>query len=225
MGDQRRRAAALAVGALLLSAGCSGGTDGSTDDAGAGKPSAGAEAGAGGGAEKVLAALDVREPGTMDGYSRDRFPHWSVQEGACNTREAVLKRDGEKVRTDGSCRSVSGSWRSPFDGEVWREAADVDIDHMVPLAEAWRSGAREWEDDRREDFANDMDRPQLFAVTDNVNQSKGDRPPDEWQPPLKSYWCTYAENWVTVKDHYELSVTAPEKKTLGSMLERCRSNG
>ncbi|EST32323.1 hypothetical protein N566_20095 [Streptomycetaceae bacterium MP113-05] len=174
-----------------------------------------------GDARKRLAALSVRPPGTMDGYSRERFAHWSSQGGGCDTREVVLKRDGEDVRTDDECHAESGTWRSPYDDGVWTNASDVDIDHMVPLAEAWRSGARVWDDERREAFANDLERPQLWAVTDNVNQSKGDDPPDEWKPERRAYWCTYARQWVTVKDHYGLSVTEKEKAALTGMLGRC----
>jgi hypothetical protein len=172
--------------------------------------------------QRLLAALTVRPPGTMDGYSRERFPHWSGQQGSCDTREVVLKRDGEDVRTDDECDAVSGTWRSPYDSGVWKDASDVDIDHLVPLAEAWRSGARAWSDERRAAFANDLERPQLWAVTDNVNQSKGDSPPDEWKPERRGYWCTYAQHWVAVKHHYELSVTEEGKAALAGMLDRCK---
>lgn len=175
-----------------------------------------------GDARAELAGLTVRPAGTMDGYSRDRFPHWSEQRDGCDTRDLVLQRDGENVRTDDECETVSGTWRSPYDDGVWTDASDVDVDHMVPLAEAWRSGARSWGDDRREAFANDLERPQLWAVTDNVNQSKGDSPPDEWKPELRSYRCTYASHWVAVKHHYELSVTEAERAALTGMLDRCR---
>ncbi|THA27765.1 HNH endonuclease [Streptomyces sp. RKND-216] len=185
------------------------------------KPPASTAAPGDGEARRLLAELDVRQPGTMDGYSRDRFAHWSDQEGACDTREVVLKRDGKDVRTDADCSAVSGTWHSPYDAGVWTDASDVDVDHMVPLAEAWRSGARAWDDERREAFANDLERPQLWAVTDNVNQSKGDEPPDEWKPERRSYWCTYAGHWVAVKHHYALSVTEAEKTALTSMLRSC----
>ncbi|MCF6526120.1 HNH endonuclease [Streptomyces sp. JJ36] len=170
---------------------------------------------------KLLDSLEVRPPGTMDGYARDRFPHWSARDGGCDTRDAVLRRDGTEVRTEDECDVVSGRWRSPFDGAEWTDPSDVDVDHVVPLAEAWRSGARAWDDARREEFANDMERPQLLAVTDNVNQEKGDSPPDAWKPPREGYWCTYARSWVTVKAHYELSVTTAEKRALRGMLDRC----
>lgn len=223
MTARGRRGAVGVVVAMLLCAACTDGTGPEKEDGGEAPkgPSSSASAGPPS-SEKQLDALAVRPPGSMDGYSRDAFPHWSAQRGACDTRETVLERDGQGVRTDEECDAVSGTWSSPFDGGRWTDASDVDIDHVVPLAEAWRSGARDWTEQRREGFANDLDRPQLLAVTDNVNQSKGDSAPDEWKPPLKSYWCTYAQNWVTVKYHYKLSVTTSEKRALTGMLDRCR---
>lgn len=172
-------------------------------------------------ARTQLAELKVGPDGSMDGYSRDRFPHWSNQGEGCNTRETVLKRDGDGVKVDDKCRPTSGSWTSPYDGETWTDPADVDIDHVVPLAEAWRSGADAWTDEERERFANDLDGVNLLAVTDNVNQSKGDKGPEDWQPPLESYWCTYAILWIDVKHTWELTVEEDEKATLEDMLDRC----
>lgn len=91
-------------------------------------------------AQSQLAALRVAPQGPQTGYSRDLFPHWSSQGGACNTREVVLKRDGSGVVQDSSCAATSGSWYSPFDGATWYAASDVDIDHMVPLSNAWKVG-------------------------------------------------------------------------------------
>lgn len=85
-----------------------------------------------------LAGLTVAAQGPQTGYSRDLFPHWITQSGSCNTRETVLKRDGNNVVTDSACASTSGSWYSPFDGATWTAASDVDIDHMVPLSNAWK---------------------------------------------------------------------------------------
>jgi hypothetical protein len=85
-----------------------------------------------------LAGLTVAAQGPQTGYSRDLFPHWITQSGACNTRETVLKRDGTNVVTDSACSSTSGSWFSPYDGATWSAASDVDIDHMVPLSNAWK---------------------------------------------------------------------------------------
>lgn len=172
-------------------------------------------------ARAYLGELTEQAEGSSDGYSREKFPHWSTQEGACNTREVVLKRDGKDVEQDASCAATSGSWFSEYDGATWTAAGDVDIDHVVPLAEAWRSGASSWTTDQREGLANDLTRPQLIAVTDNVNQSKGDKDPAEWLPPESSYNCVYARMWVDVKHHYDMTVDSAEKQALAGVLDGC----
>ncbi|MFI0925442.1 HNH endonuclease family protein [Streptomyces sp. NPDC021012] len=172
-------------------------------------------------ARTYLAALTVETEGSTSGYSRTLFPHWITQSGTCNTRETVLKRDGVNVVTDSSCAAISGSWYSEYDGATWTAASDLDIDHMVPLAEAWRSGANSWTTAQRQAFANDLTRPQLIAVTDNVNQAKGDLDPAKWLPPVTSYRCTYVRAWVDVKHYYNLSVDPAEKSALQSVLNGC----
>ncbi|MFC4005482.1 HNH endonuclease family protein [Prauserella oleivorans] len=172
-------------------------------------------------ARAQLAELTVAEDGSLDGYDRDLFPHWSDQGDSCNTREAVLERDGTGVETGTDCYPTSGSWYSPYDGATWTDPSDVDIDHVVPLAAAWRSGADEWTTDKREQFANDLSAPQLIAVTDDVNQEKSDQTPDEWQPPAEEYHCTYASMWIGVKHKWELTVDDAEKAALADMLETC----
>ncbi|MFD3934019.1 HNH endonuclease family protein [Streptomyces sp. NPDC058611] len=172
-------------------------------------------------ARSYLATVTPRAEGSTSGYSRDLFPHWSTVSGSCNTRETVLKRDGVNVVQDSACAAVSGSWYSEYDGATWTAASDVDIDHMVPLAEAWRSGANAWTTSKRQQFANDLTRPQLIAVTDNVNQAKGDLDPGKWLPSRTAYRCTYARMWVQVKQHYALSMDSGEKTALGNVLSGC----
>jgi hypothetical protein len=138
-------------------------------------------------AKTALAGLTVAAQGPQTGYSRDLFPHWITISGACNTRETVLKRDGTGVVTDSACASTSGSWFSPYDGATWTAASDVDIDHLVPLSNAWKSGAASWTTPQRQGFANDLTNPQLLAVTDNVNQAKGDKGPEDWKPSLSKF--------------------------------------
>lgn len=171
-------------------------------------------------ARSYLAQLTVTTE-DRTGYDRDLFPHWITQSGACNTRETVLKRDGSGVVTDTSCAATSGSWYSPYDGATWSAASDVDIDHLVPLAEAWDSGADSWTTSRRQSFANDLTRPQLIAVTDNVNQAKGDQDPSTWMPSRTAYRCTYVRAWVQVKYYYDLSVDSAEKSALTNYLSGC----
>jgi len=171
-------------------------------------------------ARTYLASLTVATE-NRTGYSRDLFPTWITISGTCNTREYILKRDGSNVVTDSACAATSGSWYSPYDGATWTAASDVDIDHLVPLAEAWDSGASAWTTARRQSFANDVTRPQLLAVTDNVNQSKGDQDPATWMPSVTSYRCTYVRAWVQVKYYYGLSVDSAEKTALTNYLANC----
>ncbi|MFF0015164.1 HNH endonuclease family protein [Streptomyces sp. NPDC005374] len=171
-------------------------------------------------ARTYLASLTVATE-NRTGYARDLFPTWITISGTCNTREYILKRDGTNVVTDSACASTSGSWYSPYDGATWTAASDVDIDHLVPLAEAWDSGASAWTTAQRQAFANDVTRPQLLAVTDNVNQSKGDQDPATWMPSLTSYRCTYVRAWVQVKYYYDLSVDSAEKTALTNYLASC----
>ncbi|MET7272263.1 MULTISPECIES: HNH endonuclease family protein [Streptomyces] len=171
-------------------------------------------------ARSYLASLTVATE-NRTGYSRDLFPHWITQSGTCNTRETVLKRDGSGVVTDSACAATSGSWYSPYDGATWTAASDLDIDHLVPLAEAWDSGASGWTTSRRQAFANDLTRPQLLAVTDNVNQAKGDQDPATWMPSRTDYRCTYVRAWVQVKYYYGLSVDSAEKSALQNQLASC----
>ncbi|WP_040479504.1 HNH endonuclease family protein [Longispora albida] len=172
-------------------------------------------------ATNQLSQLTVRPAGGMAGYSREKFPHWSAVANGCDTREFVLKREGTGIKTDKNCKVTAGRWRSPYDDKQHTAASDLDIDHMVPLANAWRSGANEWDNDRRGEFANDLDRPQLFAVTNSVNRAKGDQDPSQWKPPNRSYWCEYAVNWIAVKKHWALSVTSAERDALKDMLSAC----
>jgi hypothetical protein len=171
--------------------------------------------------QKQLGELTVAARTSMDGYSREKFPHWDSQGSGCDTREVVLKRAGTDVKTDKDCKATSGTWKSVYDDETWTKATDLDIDHMVPLGQAWASGAKTWTTEKREQFANDLTRPQLFAVTDNLNQQKSDKAPDQWKPPLVAFWCTYATDWIVVKHYYGLTVTDGEKTALTDMLRRC----
>jgi len=223
-----RASLALVLCGLLLS-GASCGLEpvggGSATNAPTPKPNnGGPSTGDSGQAGDVLAQLDSLKVATwhsMSGYSREKFPHWRSQGDGCDTRETVLKRDGDAVKTGDNCKVVSGTWVSPYDDKKVTEPGDLDIDHMVPLANAWRTGAWDWTTDERSDFANDLTRPQLLSVTAATNRSKGDQDPSEWKPPLRSYWCQYAKDWVTVKAHWKLTVTQAEKDALQEMLETC----
>ena len=178
-------------------------------------------------ARTQLDGLTVATAASMKGYSRDRFPHWRIANG-CTTRETVLRRDGSNVVVDPkSCDVLSGRWLSPYENRWFDAVSLMDIDHVVPLANAWRSGADMWDDTKRGDFANDLQTPQLRAVSASVNRSKGDQDPSQWQPANHGFWCEYAQSWIAVKYHWRLSVTTAEKTALITMLETCpwQSNG
>ncbi|MFD7557421.1 HNH endonuclease family protein [Streptomyces sp. NPDC059835] len=172
-------------------------------------------------ARTELAALTVDAPHSMAGYSRAKFPHWVQQGQQCDTREIVLARDGQDVARDELCRAVSGTWFSPYDDSTLTAASQVDIDHIVPLANAWRSGADTWDTPTRRKFANDLENPQLIAVSAASNRSKGDQSPDQWSPPSVAYWCTYSRAWTHIKHVYGLNITAAERDQLNVMLDTC----
>ena len=209
----RRWILALATAALTLTtaAGCEvpadeGGPAGSASDTAA--------------TADLLETLVVAKAGTMARYSREKFPHWRSTGENCDVRDSVLKRDGTKVKYSG-CNVVAGTWNSLYDGKVLNSPTKVDIDHVVPLANAWRSGAAAWSTDKRSDFANDLARPQLVAVSATSNRSKGDQDPSTWKPTETGGWCEYARDWIDVKAYWKLTVTTAEKTALKSMLREC----
>jgi uncharacterized protein DUF1524 len=158
------------------------------------------------------------------GYDRTLFNHWIDADGdGCSTRNEVLIAEADDPVTVGSGCSLSGGrWFSYYDRVSWTSTSDVDIDHMVPLAEAWDSGARNWTTSRRQAYANDLgDSRALAAVTDNVNQAKGDQDPSTWKPSRTAFWCTYARAWIQVKWYWGLTVDSAEKGALNTMLGTC----
>ena len=172
-------------------------------------------------ARKELAALTVEAPHSLQGYSRDKFEHWAIEDHWPKTREVVLRRDGKEVGLDTQVQTASQHWHSPYDDRILTAASEVDVDHVVPLANAWRSGADEWSAARRHKFANDLSTTQLLAVSAVANRSKSDQSPDQWVPPNTAYHCRYSKAWTHVKFTYGLSVTKKEKAALDAMLDLC----
>ncbi len=184
----------------------------------------------------LLAQLPTAPAASMAGYSRERFHHWSQAarfgwnppRPDCTTREAALARDGQNVQVGDRCQVLSGTWLDPYTGKTFTKPSDLDIDHVVPLAAAWRAGANRWDDQRREQYANDPD--VLLSVEDNANQEKGDKGPEAWKPPRREEWCDYARRWITIKAKYALAIIAPyraggqtldERAALLQMLDTC----
>ena len=152
------------------------------------------------------------------GYDRELFEHWIDADGdGCSSRYEVLIEEADEAPTVGSgCSLTGGRWYSYYDGASWTATGDIDIDHMVPLAEAWDSGAHSWSATERRDYANDLGfYGSLAGVTDNVNQTKSDADPAEWMPDLEH--CRYLKEYVSVKIRWGLSVDSTEKSALTSL--------
>lgn len=171
----------------------------------------------------ALPKLVVAPQSPTGGYRPGAFPMWSQIIGSpCDVREVALLRAGSGVTTDRDCRVLSGQWESFGDGHLLTRPQDVVVEHLVPLENAWRSGASTWGPERRTLFANDLDSPELRVVAAEVAETKGDAGPDQWRPAEEKAWCQYAADWVAVKARYELTVTEAEKAALADMLKPCQ---
>lgn len=170
----------------------------------------------------MLRSLTVA-PERSTGYDRDLFPHWDYLGDDCDVRDRVLIIEALRGPSTGSsCPVGSGRWFSAFDGVTVRDPSALDIDHMVPLAEAWGSGARRWTTSVREAFANDLGYAgSLIAVTASSNRSKGDQDPAEWLPPRTAYRCTYVSEWISVKWRWRLTVDSSEQASLRVLANSC----
>ena len=177
----------------------------------------------------TLRAMPVSEPEPMDEYSREDFPHWrdastwgwtlKLPEEECDTRAAVLIRDGTGVEVNEHCTVVVGEWVDPYSGSKVTDPSEVDGDHVVPLAAAWRAGANDWDEQTATEFANDP--LNVVAADATVNSSKGDSGPQEWKPNRHA-WCLYATRWIAVKHEYALNLTSQaEHDALTDMLATC----
>ncbi len=125
-------------------------------------------------------------------------------------------------KTDRQCRVATGEWFGAFTGTTVEEPGTLDIDHLVPLANAHKSGAWAWSKEGKHAYYNSLDdADHLIAVTASANRSKGARGPDEWRPTNEAYWCEYARDWVRIKGAWGLTVTSAEAQALEEMLSRC----
>lgn len=181
-------------------------------------------------ARTALKQLQVVKPHSKSGYDRESFPHWrdadtwgwtKAPDESCDAREAALYRDGSNVKVTDDCTVTSGAWVDPYTGKKVTDPSGLDIDHMVPLANAYQSGAWKWSEEKRTKYANNP----LVVVTSGLssNRSKGDKGPESWKPPLKSAWCAYAIRWVDVKSTWGLTLkNDQERVALEKMLGTCR---
>ncbi|MGY5099461.1 HNH endonuclease family protein [Streptomyces sp. 900105245] len=173
----------------------------------------------------ALAQLPVRAE-DRTGYERTAFKHWvDADKDGCNTRAEVLKAEAVSAPVQGArCVLSGGSWYSPYDDRYIEGPSGLDIDHLVPLAEAWDSGASAWSAVEREAYANDLgDDRALIAVSAASNRSKADQDPATWLPPAAGYRCQYVTDWVADKTRWGLSIDAVEQTALIQELDGCPS--
>ncbi|MGW2272569.1 HNH endonuclease family protein [Streptomyces yangpuensis] len=160
------------------------------------------------------------------GYQRTSFRHWNsgdVPADGCNTRAEVLLAEAVVYPEIGpGCTLTGGVWWSYYDEREVTPAGALDIDHMVPLAEAWDSGASAWTAARREAYANDQgQQASLVAVTARSNRSKADQDPAEWLPPSADALCRYGAEWTATKLRWGLAVDEAERDRLLDIAAGC----
>ncbi|MFE6892019.1 HNH endonuclease family protein [Streptomyces sp. NPDC057694] len=171
-------------------------------------------------AVKVLDEADEQRTG----YQRTSFKHWiDANKDGCNTRAEVLKREAFITpHITGRCTITAGEWYSAYDNTYLDDAGKLDIDHLVPLAEAWDSGAGTWTAAEREAYANDIgDDRSLIAVSAKTNRSKADQDPATWLPPFAGDRCQYVTDWVATKMRWQLAIDPAEKAELLDDLAQC----
>jgi hypothetical protein len=164
-----------------------------------------------------------------DGYARTGFKHWNAGKNptdGCNTRAEVLLAEAlERPQVLPGCKLSGGLWWSYYDAKWVSSAAALDVDHMVPLAEAWDSGASQWTAERREAYANDLDAAtSLVAVSAASNRSKADKDPAEWLPPALEVTCRYISEWTATKLRWGLTVDADELEALTQAADSCQGS-
>ena len=174
----------------------------------------------------VLSSIRV-ENENGSGYDRSLFEHWiDVDGNGCNTRYEVLIRDSDTRPTVSSgCSLSGGKWYSAYDGFISADSGTFDIDHLIPLKEAWDSGARNWTDERRKLFANDLtDRRTLIAVSASSNRGKSDNDPSNWLPSNEAYVCPYIIDWTDVKAKWGLTMDQSEVGRIRGLLrDTCKA--
>ena len=178
----------------------------------------------------LLDTLEVKGRAPKTGYERERFGQsWAdVDRNGCDTRNDILRRDLVDVvlkAGTGGCKVLRGTLHGPYTGTTIAfvsgpdTSADVQIDHVVALSDAWQKGAQSLSADERAAFANDP--LNLLAVDGPTNQSKSDGDAATWLPPNKAYRCPFVARQVAVKAEYGLWVTAAERDAIARVLADC----
>lgn len=163
-----------------------------------------------------LRGVDAHD--TIAHFERNSFKHWTDIDGDCqDARSEVLIRDADGLVTFKSSRECvveSGLWIDPFTGREFTDPSNLDIDHVVPLENAFLSGAWNWTVERRELYANSMDDSRhLMAVDHKENRRKGSKGPEDYMPPNKSFHCDYIDAWISIKRDWGLKMTVSEAES------------
>lgn len=181
-------------------------------------------------AAAALAQLEVKGRAPMTGYDRELFgPAWKdIDRNGCDQRNDILARDlVDETFREGpqGCIVVSGVLHDKYTGMTIHfqrgqgTSEKVQIDHVVPLANAWQTGAQGWSAAKREQFANDP--LNLMATDGPTNQAKGAGDAATWLPPNRTFWCPYVARQIAVKAKYDLWVTPAEKDAMQRVLDSC----
>ena len=120
-------------------------------------------------------------------------------------------------KTNRGCKVTVGRWVCPYTGLVFTNPRKLDIDHVVPLKEAYLSGGHSWSKPKKRRYANDMDG--LLAVQMKANRQKGSSDPVSWMPQKDK--CSYLKKWGQIKKKYKLSMDKREQKTIKRWLKKC----
>lgn len=165
-------------------------------------------------------------PENTSAYDRQRyFGSWIDSNGDCqNTRHEVLIAEGTKIGLSSSgCTVTTGTWRSFYDGKTYTAPSQIQIDHLIPVSEAWDSGAQRWTQARRVAFYNDLGVGfALNNISGALNQSKADKGPEAWMPPANR--CRYIEIWTAMKIRWALQIDSTERAALIRYADACPNN-
>lgn len=176
------------------------------------------------------------------GYDRERyFGGWASNGcGSATTRDTILARDLKDAVKNPRCQVTSGTLTDPYTGRTIQfrrgrnTSSAVQIDHVVALLDAWESGARDWDQTKRVQYANSTD--VLLASDGPANMAKGSGldvngtalyrsqnsgAPDVWMPDNKAYRCDYMAKRATIKSKWGLTMTPREKQQTVSVLSQC----
>lgn len=170
----------------------------------------------------------ARQPDDIPDYDRDEWRYWRDEDGDCqDARQETLiaEADGPLTyETEEQCRVETGRWVDPYTLAVFTDPGDLDVDHVVPLANAHRSGGWAWSRERKTAYANDLEfAGHLVAVDKSANRAKGSYGPEDWRPENEAHWCDYAMDWLRIKDKWELTATDREWVALREMLNTCET--